>query len=102
MGRDRIHFLPVSNRVKVQVAPLDHLNRVFLQKADKGVDFPGCVAESGTIQVVNGGKFFIRQRYINAFEDICKIVAFGPEICIVAVSPHTVHADTNAVQSGIQ
>ena len=49
MGSDRIHFLPVASWVKVQVAPLDHVNRVLLQKADEGIKFPGRVAKPGTM-----------------------------------------------------
>jgi len=99
---DRIHLPPVANRVEVQVAPLDHVNRVLFQKPDKGVNFPRRVAESRAIQVVNSDKLIVSQGRIDAFENIWKVVAFGPEYCILAFSAHTVHADSDTVQSGIE
>ena len=67
---DRIHLLPVANRVEVQVAPLDHVNRVLFQKPNKGVDFPRRVAKSRAIQVVNRDKLIVGQGRIDAFENI--------------------------------
>jgi hypothetical protein len=79
-----VHRPPIANRVKVQVSPLDHVNRVLFQKPEKGVNFPGCVAEPRAIQVINRDKLIVRQRRIDAFKDIGKTVSSGTKICIVA------------------
>ena len=39
MFSDRIHFFPISNRIKIQVAPLNHVNWTILQKPGEGINF---------------------------------------------------------------
>ena len=45
----RVHYLEVSQGIKIQIAPLNHVNRTFLQEPPKGADFLRCVAKSGTV-----------------------------------------------------
>ena len=44
-----IHYLEVSKGIKVQIAPLNHVNRTLLKKSAKCADFLWCVGKSGAV-----------------------------------------------------
>ena len=83
MGSDGIHLLPVSKRVEIQVAPLNHVNRILVQKFDQRINFLGRVGKAGAVQIVNRHKFLPINGNIDAFDHIRKIIILGLKVGLV-------------------
>lgn len=50
----RMHCLQVSNRIEIQVSPLDEVKRVLAQKALQRLDFFGSIRKSRAVQIIDG------------------------------------------------
>ena len=102
MSGSTAHDVPVFEGVKVQVAPLNHVDAMLPEKSDQGVRFLRAVGKTRAVQIVYGHKFTALNGNIDAFDHIGEIIPLWLEIDIVTFFTDAVQTDADTVKAGIE
>ena len=100
-GSGIFHDADVMPRVKIEVAPLDHVDVRVPNKIKKRLFFLLAICKSRAVQVIDCHKTAFGPGPFDTVHNVFKTIGFRTEIGGITIFAHRVHTHAHTIQAGL-